>query len=549
MHGENTSFYGGVLSTMVPPAMTRERPFDYVIVGAGSAGCVLAARLSANASTRVLLLEAGPTDAKMEVKIPAAFSKLFRTERDWAYSTTPQPGLAGRSLFWPRGKMLGGSSSMNAMMWVRGHRADYDAWAEACGDGWTWEKVTSALRRAEDRPGGPVDVYGRGGPLSIEAQRDPNVTTTAFLAACRELGWRELRDLNVPDSLGFARTPVNQKKGRRWSAADGYLGAARRRANLTVVTGATARRVVLEAARATGVEYTDARGALRVAQGGEIVLSAGAVNSPQLLMLSGIGPADHLRAHDVPVVVDRREVGENLQDHLVAGVIVHSPLPVTLVSAESPANLFKYLALKKGMLTSPVGEAVAFASTREGAAAQDIELVWAPVPYIDHGSVKPPGHGVTVGVVLLQPESRGTVRLASSDPRAHPVIDPRYLSDPDGRDVATFRAGVRLARRVLATKALAPYSGAPMEPAHDRTDDASLTAFIAEQAETLYHPVGTCRMGADDESVVDPELRVRGVAGLRVVDASVMPRINRGHTHAPTVAIAERAAEILQSTR
>jgi choline dehydrogenase len=529
--------------------MTRDTSFDYVIVGAGSAGCVLAARLSANAATRVLLVEAGPTDAKMEVKIPAAFSKLFRTERDWAYSTTPQPGLAGRSLFWPRGKMLGGSSSMNAMMWVHGHRADYDGWAESCGEGWSWDKMASAWKRAEDRTDGPDGLYGRGGPLHVESQRDPNVTTAAFLEACRELGWRELRDLNEPESLGFARTPVNQKKGRRWSAADAYLGASRGRGNLTILTGATARRVLFDGARATGVEYSDARGAVNVARGREVLLSAGAVNSPHLLMLSGIGPAAHLRAHDVPVLSDRAGVGENLQDHLVAGVIVHTPDPVTLVAAESPLNLFKYLALKKGMLTSPVGEAVAFVCTREDAPAQDIELVWAPVPYIDHGSVKPPGHGVTVGVVLLQPESRGTVRLASSDPRAHPVIDPKYLSDPGGRDLATFRDGVRIARRVLSTKALAKYVGAPMEPSHDRIDDRSLGAFIGEQAETLYHPAGTCRMGSDEASVVDPELRVRGVSGLRVIDASVMPRINRGHTHAPTIGIAERAAEILLSER
>jgi choline dehydrogenase len=529
--------------------MGQDVTFDFVIVGAGSAGCVLADRLSANASKRVLLLEAGPSDAKMEVKIPAAFSKLFRTERDWAYSTAPQPGLGGRSLFWPRGKMLGGSSSMNAMMWVRGHRADYDGWAESCGQGWGWDAISRAWKRAEDRPEGPDAVYGRGGPLRIESQRDPNVTTSAFLDACRELGWRELGDLNEADSLGFARTPVNQRKGKRWSSADGYLGEAKGRRNLTVVTGATARRVVFEGTRAVGVEHTDARGAVHAARGREVILCAGAIGSPQLLMLSGVGPAEHLRSREIAVVSDRAAVGENLQDHLVAGVIVHSLEPVTLVAAESPANLFKFLALKRGMLTSPVGEAVAFASTRDGAPAQDIELVWAPVPYIDHGSVKPPGHGVTAGVVLLQPESRGTVRLASSDPRAHPVIDPKYLSDGAGRDRATFIEGVRLARRVLATRALAKYVGAPMEPAHTATDDASLGAFLAEQAETLYHPVGTCRMGGDEASVVDTELRVRGVGGLRVVDASVMPRINRGHTHAPTIAIAERAAEILGAAR
>jgi choline dehydrogenase len=526
-------------------AMGTDVVFDRIVVGAGSAGCVLAGRLSQSPSCRVLLLEAGGSDDKMEVKVPAAFSKLFRTDRDWAYTTTAQAQLGGRRLFWPRGKMLGGSSSMNAMMWVRGHRADYDAWAETCGDGWGWSQIHRAFGRAEDRPAGPSEIYGRGGPLTIDTQRDPNVTTAAFLDACRELGWRALRDLNEADNLGFAPTPVNQKKGRRWSAADAYLGAARRRPNLTIVTRAFARRIVFDGTRAVGVEYADARGALKIVRGREVVLAAGAVNSPQLLMLSGVGPSGHLREHGIAVVADSVGVGEGLQDHLVAGVIVHSPLPVTLMSAESPLNLLKYLLAKRGMLTSNVGEAVAFVRTREELTAPDIEIVWAPVPYIDHGSVKPAGHGVTAGVVLLQPESRGTVRLASADPGAAPAIDPSYLSDPEGRDLATFREGVRIARRVLSTRALAPYSGAPMEPGHERTDDESLTAFIAEQAETLYHPCGTCRMGRDAASVVDPELRVRGVMGLRVADASVMPRINRGHTHAPTIAIAELAAEIL----
>jgi choline dehydrogenase len=528
----------------------HEKIYDYVIAGAGSAGCVLAQRLSADPSCQVLLIEAGGEDRTMEVRMPAAFTKLFKSERDWAYSTEPQPGLAGRSLYWPRGKMLGGSSSMNAQMWIRGHRADYDGWEQAGNAGWNWQSAQRAFQRAERASDLPRDVYGANGPLYIEAQRDPNRTTHAFLAACSEAGHRRLGELNEPDNEGCGEVRVNQRKGRRWSAADGYLRPSMARRNLHVVTGALVQRVVIENGSARGVEYLSADDHVVVAKARrEVLLSAGAIGSPQILMLSGIGPAAQLAALGVDVVHDSAEVGENLQDHLVAAVIVACPEPITLVAAESPGNLLKYFLLRKGMLTSCVGEAASFVRTRAELSAPDVELIFAPVPYMDHGLTPPPGHGLTIGVVLLQPESRGRIRLRSKDAQAAPAIDPRYMSDANNRDLDAMVEGVRIAKRLFASEALARFAGEPIEPGPGADSTAALSEFVQVQAETLYHPVGTCRMGADAQAVVDPALRVRGVSGLRVVDASVMPRITRGHTHAPTIMIAERAADLIAGAR
>ena len=514
--------------------------FDYVVVGAGSAGCVLANRLSADPDRRVALLEAGGPDRSMNIRIPAAFTKLFTTPYDWNYRTGKQAELSDRELYWPRGRMLGGSSSMNAQMWVRGHRADYDGW----GPGWTYDEVLPYFHRAEHRAGSNTGgVYGTDGPLWISELRDQHPGTAAFLRACAELGLTRLAELNGPDHTGYAPTPVTQRRGRRWSAADGYLRPAMRRPNLTVLTHASARRVVLSGdGRATGVEYRDATGATRVVGATrEVVLSAGAVNSPHLLMLSGIGDPEHLRAAGVEVRREVPGVGANLQDHLAIAATVSCPLPVTMVAAETPGQLVRYLIRRKGMLTSNVAEAVAFLRTDPAAPAPDVELIWAPVPFIDHGLTKPPGHGVTIGVVLLQPRSRGRVTLAGADPDEPPVIDPGYLTAPG--DLAPLVAGLRTAERLLATEALRPYVGEPMDPWPGSVSDAELAQLVRDRSETLYHPVGTCAMG----TVVDDHLRVHGVPGLRVVDASVMPRIIRGHTHAPTVMIAERAADLLRA--
>jgi choline dehydrogenase len=507
---------------------------------------VLAGRLSADPACRVLLLEAGGSDRKREIRIPAAFTKLLQTDYDWNYHTSQQPQLSDRELYWPRGKTLGGSSSINGQIWTRGHRLDYDGWAETC-PGWSYDEVLPYFQRAEHRVGSNVgEVYGTSGPQYISELRDPNPSTLAFLAGCAELGMRRHGELNEPDNTGFAPSPVTQRRGLRNSAADAYLRPARRRRNLTVLTGAFAERILLDGARATGVEYRDAAGMPQhVTASREVILSAGTINSPQLLMLSGIGDPDQLRVVGVEPRHDLVGVGANLKDHLACGLTVHCPQPVSLVAADSAAQLARFLLLRRGMLTSSVNEAVAFVRSDPTLAAPDLELVWLPVPVLGEGLISSPDHGLTLAVELLQPDSRGAIRLASGNPAEPPVIDPALLTaESDLRGLVT---GLRIAERLLDTAALRPYVGAPMAPWPGHVDDARLATFIREHAQTAFHPVGTCRMGSDDAAVVDCELRVRGLDGLRVVDASVMPRIIRGHTHAPTVMIAERAADFIRA--
>ncbi len=517
--------------------------YDYVIVGAGSAGCILANRLSADPAVRVALVEAGGPDRKQEIHIPAAFSKLFKTPLDWNFTTEPQKHLAERAMYWPRGKMVGGTSSINAMMWVRGHRADYDGWQVA---GWSYDEVLPYFHRIERRVGSNFgETYGTDGPMWIEELRDPNPLTAAFLAACSEAGLTRRRELNEPDNTGFAPTPVTIHKGRRFSAADGYLHPVRKRPNLEVILGGLVERVVFEEGRATGVAYRGSDGARKqLAARREVILCAGAIGSPHLLLLSGVGDPEDLAAAGVPLVAAAHGVGKNLQDHLSTGWIVHTPSPVTLVDAEKPKQILSYLLRRRGMLTSNVAEAVAMIHTEPGLPGPDIELIFAPVPFLDHGFTDPPGHGFTLGVVLLQPASTGTVRLASPDPTVSPEIDPNYFDNPD--DVRRMVAGSWFAKEMLAKPALAPHVGQPMRPDAWPADDLELEQLMRTYAETLYHPVGTARMGSDADSVVDEELRVRGVTGVRVVDASVMPRIIRGHTNAPTMMIAERAADLIR---
>jgi choline dehydrogenase len=521
--------------------------FDYVVVGAGSAGCVLANRLSADPGVRVALVEAGPRDRKLEIKLPAAFPKLFGTDLDWNLSTIAQPELKGRELYWPRGRVLGGSSSLNAQMWVRGAAADYDEWG-GLAPGWSYADVLPYFRRSERRVGSNAgDVYGTAGPVWVDELRDPSPLRRAFLAACAEAGLARLGELNDPGIDGYAPTPVTQRRGRRWSSADAYLRPALKRPNLTLLLGTQVRRVVLDhhdgEDRATGVEYRDAAGATqRLTATRELLLSAGAVHSPHLLQVSGIGDPDALRDAGIEPRVASPGVGRNLQDHLSVPVIRYSREPITLLNAEKPGQLVKFLLQRRGMLTSNVGEAVAFIRSAPELEHPDLELIFAPGPFIDHGRGDPPGHGLTVGVVLLRPGSRGTVLARSADPAEAPAIDAGYLTHPD--DLPRLLTGVRTAQGLFDTRALGPHVTEPMLPAAGETD---LAEFVRDNAQTLYHPCGTCRMGADADAVVDPELRVRGVQGLRVVDASVMPEIIRGHTHAPTIMIAERAADLIGS--
>ena len=522
--------------------------YDYIVVGAGSAGCVLAARLSETLRDRVLLLEAGPADKKQEIRIPAAFAKLFHSNLDWDYRTEPQAPTANRALYWPRGKVLGGSSSMNAMMYVRGHRSDYDQWRQLGNMGWSFDDLLSYFKKSERFEGAGADAafHGTSGPLHVSSQRSPNPIAQAFVAAGQQLGLGRVDDINGSTQDGIGLTHVTQRMGRRWSAADAFLRPAMRRPNLTVETNCLVHKVTFNGKTATGVAYERGGSLIEARAGREIILCAGAIGSPQVLMLSGVGAASDLQQLDIPVVSDLPGVGQNLQDHLSVGVTFECVQDVTLASAESLGNLVRYLLWGRGPLTSNIGEALAFIRTREGLVAPDIELILAPAFFMEHGAANPPGHGFTIGAILLRPQSRGTIKLESGDARAHPVIRPNYLAEAN--DIAVLLAGVRFARKLGAAHAFDAYRGSEVWPGVEKQSEEQLTAFIREKSETLYHPVGTCKMGTDAMAVVDDQLRVRGVAGLRIADASVMPTIIGGHTNAPAIMIGEKAADLVRAS-
>lgn len=523
---------------------------DYVVVGTGSSGSVIANRLSADPATTVLALEAGPPDSDRFVHIPAAFAKLFRSAMDWEYLTEPQKELSGREIYWPRGKMLGGSSSMNAMMWIRGFAADYDEWAAHAGQQWSFAEVLPYFRRIENTTaaGRFVDDEDSGakGPLMLSRQRSPRSSTTAWLTAVQQCGFSLARpNSRQPD--GFCETVVTQRRGARCSTADAYLKPVMRRKNLDVLTEATATRVVVDRTRAVGVEF-DQGGQRSVAYTRrEVVLCGGAINSPQLLMLSGIGDRDNLADHGIDTVQHAPEVGQNLLDHLVA-ILGFDVTHDSLFAAEKPRQLVNYLLRRRGMLTSNVGEAYGFVRSRPELELPDLELIFAPAPYFDEGIGEPyTGHAVVFGPILVKPESRGEITLRSADPFAKPVIDPRYLSDPGGVDRTAMMSGLRMCAKITEAPALKGLLGNIARPRNaTQLDDATLEEALNTCSHTLYHPVGTCRMGSDDASVVDPQLRVRGIGGLRVADASVMPSIIRGHTHAPSVLIGEKAADLIR---
>jgi choline dehydrogenase len=522
--------------------------YDYIIVGAGSAGCVLASRLSADSDVKVLLLEAGPEDDALEIHAPAAMNRLFQTTYDWNYRTVPQHRAGGRSIYWPRGRTLGGSSSTNAMIYIRGNRYDYQTWRDDYGcTGWTFQDLLPYFLKAEDNSRGTSMYHRAGGPLAVTDTPHRSAANQAFIDAAIEQGATSNPDFNGPHQDGVGWYQVTQRKGRRWSAADAYLHPARSRPNLTVKTNALVTNVTIHDGTATGVTYLH-QGEVRAdTANAEVILAAGAINSPQLLMLSGIGPADHLTSTGIDVILDSPGVGANLADHPAVPVVWSTPKVKGLWEQAGPAGAIRWQLTHRGPLTSNISESGGFATTSDGLPAPDLQWHVLPAEYRDEGLADPARRAMTILVTLVDVASRGRVRLRSADPRHKAAIDPGYLSDAEGKDTTTLLDGLKRAREFVTANAMAKICDTELAPGPHLRQDAELARYVQDGVVTLYHPVGTCAMGgsARRQSVVDPELKVRGIEGLRVVDASVMPTVPRGNTNAPVIAIAERAADLI----
>ncbi len=523
--------------------------FDYVVAGGGSAGCVVASRLSEDPGRSVCLLEAGGRDDSAFVHCPAGVVAMVPTRlNNWAFQTVPQPGLGGRRGYQPRGRVLGGSSSINAMIYIRGHRSDYDRWAALGNRDWSFAEVLPYFKRAEHNEQFRDELHGSGGPLNVAALRTGNPFQERFVAAAEQVGLKRNADFNGTEQEGVGAYQVTQKDGERCSAAKAYLTPYLSRPNLRVITGAAARRVVLEGGRAVGVELEQggARQMLRARR--EVIVSAGALQSPQLLMLSGIGDGEALRRHGIAVVRHLPGVGRNLQDHIDYLLCYRSGSNELFGLAPAFALRFlKYLKLyreeRRGMLTTNYAEAGGFVKSEPAQPLPDLQLHFMIAMAENHARTPVFGMGFGCHVCVLRPKSVGHLELASADPRAAPLIDPGFLTER--ADVETLIRGFRLARRILEAPALAPFRGEPLRTARVHTDE-EIERELRRRCDTLYHPVGTCRMGTDDHAVVDPELKVRGVDGLRVVDASVMPTLIGGNTNAPTIMIGEKAADLIR---
>ncbi len=521
--------------------------FDYIIVGAGSAGCVLANRLTEDPSVRVLLVEAGGKDRSPSIKIPAGFANQFHTKLDWDYATEPEPHVDGRQLYIPRGKSLGGSSSMNAMLYVRGRPLDYALWEEQGAPGWGWDDVLPYFLRSEDNARGASEFHGAGGELRVSDQRSPRASVDrALIESCQAAGIPHRDDYNGPEQDGVSMFQVTQKNGRRWSAADAFLRPALGRANLEVVTRATVLCVELEGTRATGVRYRDRlRREKTVRPDREVILAAGAIGSPQLLMLSGIGPGQSLRDVGVTVRHELPGVGLNLQDHPFVTLIWEISDPNTLYGADKPKHMAEWALRRTGPLSSTVAEVVAFVRSRPGLPAADLEYHMGAAYYEDHGAEEYDGHCAVMGPVLISPMARGKVTLRSSDPAAKPRILTNSLEPRE--DSEALLAGMELAREIAAQEPFRSLVLSELKPGPDMVDRDDLEADLRRRLMLIYHPVGTCRMSdTGEDAVVDSELRVHGIDGLRVVDASVMPVIPGGNTNAPTIMVAEKASDIIR---
>jgi len=521
--------------------------YDYVIVGAGSAGSVLASRLSADPDCKVLLLEAGGSDRSMLIRMPAGIARLSTPRFNWLYDTAPQAAMKGRRLYWPRGKTLGGSSSINAMVYIRGQSQDYDHWRQLGNVGWSYADVLPFFRKAEHNERLADEWHGRDGPLNVADRRYTNPLSPVFVAAAEAAGIPRNDDFNGAEQHGCGLYQVTQKDGQRWSAASAYLRDAMRRPNLTVATASQATRIRLEHGRAVGVDYRRKGKSLTARAEREVLLAAGAINSPHLLLLSGIGPAEQLRAVGGEVIHHLPGVGRNLQDHINVNIIAACTEKITLDGMSGGLAALKvaleFALYHTGPGTSNVAEAGAFVSSCGDDETPDIQFHFIPAQVIDHGRQTLDGHGVTLHACCLRPESRGEIRLGSADPLAPPVIDPNYFASH--HDLEILIAGLKRGREILAAPPFRRYLGRERLPGAAYQSDAQLEDFCRATAETEYHPVGTCKMGSDAEAVVDERLRVRGIERLRVIDASIMPTLVSGNTNAPTIMIAEKGAAMI----
>ena len=531
-----------------------DQEWDYIIVGAGSAGCVLANRLTADGRTRVLLLEAGGNDRYIWIHIPVGYFKTMHNPRtDWMFKTEPCPGLGGRSLDWPRGKVLGGSSSINGLLYIRGHSSDFNHWSQLGCAGWGYDDVLPYFTRAEDQEMGADEYHGTGGPLGVSNMRIQREICERFIDAADAVGVARTDDFNGKEQDGAGYFQLTARNGLRCSTAAGYLRPAKRRGNLLVRTNAHTQRIDVDGGRAVGVTYSLGGKAHTARARREVILAAGAIGSPQILMLSGIGPAEHLKSHGIEVVADLQGVGKNLQDHLQVRVVYKLNKPISVndevrsVFGRTMAGI-QFMLTRRGPLAMGASQACAFVRTRPGLEAPDIQYHVQPLSTDKLGAGLHPFSGVTMSTCQLRPESRGEILLKSPDVSAHPAIHPNYLATE--LDRTTQVAGMRFSRKIASAVRLAEVIESEYAPgAHVQTDEALLEA-ARQSSTTIYHPVGTCKMGHDAMSVVDDRLRVRGISGLRVVDASIMPTLTSGNTNAPTIMIAEKASDmILQDAR
>lgn len=523
--------------------------FDYVVVGAGSAGCILANRLSENPENKVLLIEAGPEDKSPFIHMPAGVVPLMRSKTlNWAYETEPEKEMGNRPMFWPRGKTLGGSSSINAMAYIRGHRSDYDHWAALGNKGWSYDELLPYFKRDEHNERGESEYHGSGGGLNVQDIQTPNPLSNTFVDACEQAGIPRNNDFNGENLEGAGLFQVTIKDGQRSSAAVAFLHPVMDRSNLTVVTGAMFETLVMDGKQVTGLKYLQGSKSIEVAVDREVILAGGAINSPQMLMLSGIGPRAELERQGIAVKHELPGVGENLQDHLDLVVVIREKTKQSYGLALSAlgrvfSELLRYRREHRGMFASQFAEGAAFYKSSDDVDVPDIQLHFIPVPLRAHGLKLVFGYGYSAHMCNLRPYSRGRIGLKSADPKAAPAIHANYLSDP--RDVDVMVKGYKRLLSIFAQPAFDPHRGAPLYPGTHTLTDAQIEQDIRDRAETVYHPVGSCKMGVDDMAVVDPELRVHGIKGLRVADASIMPTLVSGNTNAPSIMIGSKCADMV----